>query len=66
MHMVAARLGCESAIVGTRWANSCPGCMDRLKKRYSHLVVVKVNLRSVLESELGQKWRYGVLKASIG
>ena len=38
MHMVAARLGCQSTMVGTRWANSCPGCMDRLRKRYSHLV----------------------------
>ena len=37
MHMVAARLGCQSAIVGTEWANSCPGCMDRLRKRRSHL-----------------------------
>ena len=26
-----ARLGCKST-------NSCPGCMDRLRKRYSHLV----------------------------
>ena len=25
MHMVAARLGCQSAMVGTGWANSCPG-----------------------------------------
>ena len=38
MHMVAARLGRQSAMVGTGWANSCPGCMDRLRKRYSHLV----------------------------
>ena len=38
MHMVAARLGCQSAMVGTGWANSCPGCMDRLRKCYSHLV----------------------------
>ena len=30
MHMVAARLSCQSAIVGTVWANFCPGCMDRL------------------------------------
>ena len=30
MHIVAARLGCQSAMVGTRWANSCPGCMDML------------------------------------
>ena len=27
MHMVAARLGCQSAMVGTGWANSCSGCM---------------------------------------
>ena len=38
MHMVAARLGCQSTMVGTGWANSCPGCMDRLRKHYSHLV----------------------------
>ena len=30
MHMVAAGLSCQSAMVGTVWANSCPGCMDRL------------------------------------
>ena len=36
--MVANRLGCQSAMVGTGWANSCPGCMNRLKKRYAHLV----------------------------
>ena len=35
MHMVAARLGCQSAMVGTGWANLCPGCMDRLGKHYS-------------------------------
>ena len=34
MHRVAARLGCQSAMIGTRWANSCPSCMDRLRKRY--------------------------------
>ena len=38
MHMVAARLGCQSAMVGTGQANFCPGCMNRLRKRYSHLV----------------------------
>ena len=104
MHMVAAGLSCQSAMVGIRWANSCPGCMDRLRKRYSHLVGssflagkvawtlsgcsttgsadycmlvnewvwlksrvcllrLEVDLGSVLESELGQKWIYGVLKA---
>ena len=25
-------------MVGTGWANSCPGSMDRLRKCYSHLV----------------------------
>ena len=104
MHMVAARLGCQSAMVGTGWANSC---MDRLRKRGSHLVGgsflagkaawalsgclttksadscmlinewawlrsrvcllrLEVDLDSVLESELGQKWRYSALKACIG
>ena len=29
MHMVAARLGSESAMVGTGWANSFQGCMDK-------------------------------------
>ena len=38
MHMVAARVGCQSAMVGTRWANSYPGCMEGLRKCYSHLV----------------------------
>ena len=36
--MVAAKFGCQSAMVGSEWANSCPGCMDRLRKCYSHLV----------------------------
>ena len=30
MHMVAAGLSCQSAMVGTAWTNSCPGCMNRL------------------------------------
>ena len=38
MHMVGARLGCKSTLVGRRCANSCLGCMDRLTKHYSHLV----------------------------
>ena len=107
MHMVAARLSCRSAMVGTGWANSCPECLDRLRKCYSHLVEgsllagkaawalsrcvtnesadycmfanewawsklrvcllrLEVDLGSVLESELGQKWRYCVSKACIG
>ena len=107
MHMVAARLGCQKAMVGTRWATSHPCCMDRFRKRYSHLVGgsflagkaawalsgclptesadycmivnewawlrsqlcllrLKVDLGSVLKSELGRKWRYGALKACLG
>ena len=37
VHMVAARLGFEKAMVGTRRANPRPDCMDRLRKHYSHL-----------------------------
>ena len=37
MHMVAARLGFEKAMVGTGRATPCPNCMDRLRKHYSHL-----------------------------
>ena len=40
MHVVAARLGCQSTVVGTGWANSHPGCMHSLRKYYSHLVRV--------------------------
>ena len=36
MHIAAARLRCKRAMVGTGWANPCPGCMNELKKRYSH------------------------------
>ena len=31
MHMVAARLGFEKTMVGTRWATPRPDCMDRLR-----------------------------------
>ena len=37
MHMVAARLGFEKAMVGTRRATPPSDCMDRLRKHYSHL-----------------------------
>ena len=32
------QLGLAVKVPWTGWANSCPGCMDRLRKRYSHLV----------------------------
>ena len=38
VHMADVRLGCKSNMVGTRLANSCPGCMSRLRKYYSHLL----------------------------
>ena len=38
MHMVAARLGCKGAMIGTGWANSHPGYMNRLRNCYSHIV----------------------------
>ena len=95
MHMVAAGLSCQSAMVGTVWANSCPcsrgsflggkaawalsGCMQTESADYCMLVNewvwsrsrvsllrLEVDLGSVLESELGQKWRYSALKACIG
>ena len=34
VHMVAARLGFEKTMVGTRWATPRPDCMDRLRKHY--------------------------------
>ena len=37
MHMVAARLGFEKAMVGTWRATPRSDCMDRLRKHYSHL-----------------------------
>ena len=107
MYMAATRLGCKRTIVETGRANSCPGYVSRLRKRYSHLsggsflagkaswalssclpiesagycifdnewaqltslvclLRVEMELGSVLESELGQKWRCGALKACIG
>ena len=38
MHMLAARLGCEIVMVGTKRGTSHPDCMDRLTKHYSHFV----------------------------
>ena len=37
MHMVAARLGFEKAMVSTGRATPRPNCMDRLRKHYSRL-----------------------------
>ena len=37
MHMVAARLGFQKAVVGTGRATPHPDCMDRLRNHHSHL-----------------------------
>ena len=37
VHIVAARLDFEKAMVATRRATPCPDCMDRLRKHHSHL-----------------------------
>ena len=36
--MAATRLGCKRTLVGTRWANSHPGCTSRFRKHYSQLL----------------------------
>ena len=59
MHMVAARFGCERAMVGTGWATSRPGCVDRLTKHYSRLVGGKegcLGRISGKEGCLGLEW----------
>ena len=41
LYVVAARLSNQRAMVGTEWANSCPSCTNRpRKKHYSHLLGV--------------------------
>ena len=37
IYIAAARLGCKR-LIGAWWAHSRPGCMNRLRKRYSHLL----------------------------
>ena len=34
VHKAAARLGCKGAMVGTKWAKFCPGCMSGLGKHF--------------------------------
>ena len=40
VHMATARFGCKETMVGTRLANSHPGCTRGLRKCTSHLVGV--------------------------
>ena len=49
MHMVAAGLGCKSAMVGTVWANSCSGCMDRhVTQGDMHMVAAGLGCESAM------------------
>ena len=60
MYMVAARLGCESVIVGTKWATHRSDCMERVRKHHSHLVGGWCRgLVSGKESCLGSERVYG-------
>ena len=38
--MAAARFDCKMAMVGTGWTNTLPGCTNRLRKHYSHILGV--------------------------
>ena len=54
MHMVAARLGFEKTMVGTRWATPRPDCMDRLRKHYSvHMVAARLGFEKTM---VGTRW----------
>ena len=71
--------GCKRGMIGTEWAMSCPGCMSRRRKLYSHfvrgsvgmakfkhlLIFPEIHLGAVLESGLRQTRRYGLLKTCI-
>ena len=50
------------AMVGTGWANSRPGCMSRLRKRYSHLSVGSFSGR---EGCLGSKGVFANRECSL-
>ena len=49
MYMVAVVAGCQMAMVGTEWANSCSDSMDRLRKHYSHFLGVHFWQERLLE-----------------
>ena len=49
--MAAARFGCKRAMVGTGWANSHVGCMNMLRKRYSHELGVPFGREGFFDSE---------------
>ena len=51
VHMAAARFGCKRGIAGTGWGNSCPGCVNRLRK-HLHGVI------SSREGCLGSEWAF--------
>ena len=47
IEIVAARLGCERAMVGTRWATSHPDYMDRISRGWFLARKVALALRGV-------------------
>ena len=51
---------------GSGWGH-LQGDMHMVAARFGfQTAMLRLNLGSALESELGQKWRYSVLKACIG
>ena len=61
MHMVAARLGCERAMVGIRRATPRPDCMDRLRTCYSLLVEVSGREVSLGSEQVFDNWECWLL-----
>ena len=59
MHMVAAKLGCERTMVGTGYATSHPGCMDRLTKHYWKTLSGRMTTESADYCMLVNEWAYG-------
>ena len=51
--MAAARLGCKRAMVSTKWANSCPGYINRPRKCNSYILGVHMWQRRLLELSVG-------------
>ena len=62
MLMVVASLGCKRTMVGTEWANYHSGCMNRLRKCYSHLLGKFISGR---EGLLGSERRMMTIACSL-
>ena len=53
VHMVAAGLGCRTALIGTGWANFCLGCTNGLRKCYSDFVGASFLAKKVVLAQNG-------------